>query len=510
MEGNMLKQKLTKHSKHHFLLKLLLLITLGLVLVYISDPGHLKKAQTKSSGNIYQVVLTDQGFRPDRIQIDPGSSVRFTTTLGKYFWPASNPHPTHEIYSGFDSKQPIAPNNSWTFRFDQVGEWRYHDHLIPGLTGLIVVENKNGVASTDACQSISQLSQPQQEDCWQASIDQALSKDGVGAAFQVVKKLYKTEPGFIVDGCHLQAHRLGEAAYGLYLKNPSLDRLKIDASSVSCGYGFFHGFLEHLFRANPDIGQGRQFCRYLIERLSSEVPAIRLNCYHALGHGFVNEPPQPSAWGNPQAMVNLALERCEEVSPSHDVHETNECLQGAFNVLGDWIAAKKYGINPPDNSMWLCPEQKSKPRQMACYYELSMRIKNLHAQDIATIYQTYVKDITDLEAQKLIINNSSAGLIERAMAQSSYNNFVEMCLRLPDQLDLKCVGGILGGIMAQAEPGIEYVKALKTCAEANLSERYRDYCYQRLGESLRRFYSLEKVIQICQKIDQVYRKHCYE
>lgn len=85
------------------------------------------------------VTLTDVGFTPNELTIRKGDSVAFKTTGADLFWPASNLHPSHLIYAAFDPQEPIPPNLVWTFRFDTIGEWQYHDHLAPYFTGVITV-----------------------------------------------------------------------------------------------------------------------------------------------------------------------------------------------------------------------------------------------------------------------------------------------------------------------------------------------------------------------------------
>lgn len=85
------------------------------------------------------ITLTPEGFSPAEITIARGDTVTFRTTTGKRFWPASNLHPSHAIYSDFDPKEPVAPDDTWSFTFDRAGEWRFHDHLAPYFTGTITV-----------------------------------------------------------------------------------------------------------------------------------------------------------------------------------------------------------------------------------------------------------------------------------------------------------------------------------------------------------------------------------
>lgn len=85
------------------------------------------------------ITLTENGFEPEQIAIKKGNTVQFKTTRETYFWPASNLHPTHELYAAFDPQEPIAPEDTWNFTFDELGQWQFHDHLAPYYTGTITV-----------------------------------------------------------------------------------------------------------------------------------------------------------------------------------------------------------------------------------------------------------------------------------------------------------------------------------------------------------------------------------
>ena len=105
--------------------------------VYIYLPGELWRFKP---GKEYTIALTDDGFLAQEITIEQGDSVKFITTRGKEFWPTSNLHPSHAIYPEFDPHGPILPDGSWSFRFDRIGEWHYHDHVRSYFTGTIYVE----------------------------------------------------------------------------------------------------------------------------------------------------------------------------------------------------------------------------------------------------------------------------------------------------------------------------------------------------------------------------------
>lgn len=105
------------------------------------DPpdGESNQPAVEPTGVVHEIVLTEDGFDPANIEIGLGDEIVFTTTRDELFWPASNVHPTHRLYPAFDPEEPIDSDASWSFVFDQTGEWRFHDHLSPIFTGVITV-----------------------------------------------------------------------------------------------------------------------------------------------------------------------------------------------------------------------------------------------------------------------------------------------------------------------------------------------------------------------------------
>jgi hypothetical protein len=62
-----------------------------------------------------------------------GGTVIFT---GSNLWIASDPHPTHTDLSGFDA---LGARSSYSYTFNQTGEWGFHNHLRATDTGTIIV-----------------------------------------------------------------------------------------------------------------------------------------------------------------------------------------------------------------------------------------------------------------------------------------------------------------------------------------------------------------------------------
>jgi plastocyanin len=101
------------------------------------------------------IQMSGTGFSPSSLSVKKGDKVKFMNVGSKDIWPATAIHPTHEVYPGsdiskcfsgedtssiFDSCGGVAPGSSYSFTFNEVGEWGYHDHMSAGVRGKIIVE----------------------------------------------------------------------------------------------------------------------------------------------------------------------------------------------------------------------------------------------------------------------------------------------------------------------------------------------------------------------------------
>ncbi len=279
-------------------------------------------------------VLREDGWHPRTLLVPVGQQVTFVNRSSHAFWPASNSHPQHDLYAEFDSGHAIQPGQSWSFVFDRPGKWGFHDHLRSFYTGIITVGKD--AASYDCAAHLATESVAAKRDCWNEKLAEELELHGAKAAFVLFARFYSSDPDFTKVGCHLVAHALGDAAYGEYLASgKKLSALQFPPESVYCGYGYYHGILEHMIRDTPDYAKAASFCEWIIKEHGSDLPRIRLNCYHAIGHGFIPEPTDAEQWGNVKVMTAPAIAACKNI-PADDARQ--ECFQGAFNVISDWMA----------------------------------------------------------------------------------------------------------------------------------------------------------------------------
>ena len=78
------------------------------------------------TGTTHIVEISEDGFSPNLTEILAGDSIEFVNTGELDHWPASNAHPTHQLYADFDARRPILPEGSWTFTFECMSRVQSH------------------------------------------------------------------------------------------------------------------------------------------------------------------------------------------------------------------------------------------------------------------------------------------------------------------------------------------------------------------------------------------------
>lgn len=110
--------------------------------VTYGEVGKGRAPQTSSAVTQDQTVVTysDEGFSPSILHVKAGTAVTFQNESSRPMWVASNPHPSHTGYPGFDAQNAYGQGSIYLFIFNRVGTWGYHNHMNPSDTGTIVVD----------------------------------------------------------------------------------------------------------------------------------------------------------------------------------------------------------------------------------------------------------------------------------------------------------------------------------------------------------------------------------
>ncbi|RJQ34322.1 hypothetical protein C4556_02870 [Candidatus Parcubacteria bacterium] len=94
------------------------------------------------------ITYNGTSFSPGEVTIKKGGTVTWNGTGN--MWVASAQHPTHTVYAGTSLQEhcpsgsaeafdQCATGNSYSFTFDKVGTWFYHDHINASAFGSVVV-----------------------------------------------------------------------------------------------------------------------------------------------------------------------------------------------------------------------------------------------------------------------------------------------------------------------------------------------------------------------------------
>ena len=89
------------------------------------------------------VTYSDSGFSPQSVTVKSGENITWVNDSNSTVQVGSANHPTHTInqqITGDEFVIELAPGESETVQLTKTGNWGYHDHLKPGMTGSITVE----------------------------------------------------------------------------------------------------------------------------------------------------------------------------------------------------------------------------------------------------------------------------------------------------------------------------------------------------------------------------------
>jgi plastocyanin len=246
-------------------------------------------------------------FAPARVEILTGQSVRFDNASESAVRPASHIHPTHAIYPDFDPERPIPAGESWTFRFERAGYWRYHNHLDAAQTGLVVVLGSGSEEEALPLRVVSEhVTFEPMPRIPETAAHALLVDDSLLHAFaatygpgQIVAVLAEAGARAGVD-CHERAHMLGHHAYRHF------GAVALAAAGHECHSGAYHGATEAMFQERGTLSLERDVGA-LCDAMTNTF--FRHQCVHGVGHGLM-------AWTSYE--LHAALELCDRVGRPPD------------------------------------------------------------------------------------------------------------------------------------------------------------------------------------------------
>lgn len=436
-------------------------------------------SQKGSSSTTYEIKLDDNGFHPSEMSIKKGDKVNFVNQRSEPFWPASNPHPIHDIYSEFDAGQPIPARGEWSFIFDKDGVFRYHDHLAVSFSGTITVGN--GSAMSDAQNR-------------EMEFVETLKTVGVAAGF----KLFEDLAGRYPAECHQYAHDLGSYAFEAHFRG---EKFEISSVASACEYGFWHGFMAKMIETE-DFGKAREFCESLTADTAKLASALQINCFHGVGIGLIADPPDPKFWGKSPLLAQSVLAYCDDLGETRD---QQSCYSGVFHAVVQMMREKQHLPDlDPQEPFALCFAQAEKYRP-ECFFQIAPHLAFVTERDLPLTFQL-LKQIPDAESFK---NASMIALINFVdQKKSDHADFLKQCLGAGPELASQCIPALMNSFFSSAAADEAYGKGLALCRGGKLDGNMHSACFAELVESSRRFYNDEKMQEICADLKKDYSQAC--
>jgi len=320
-----------------------------------------------------------EGFVPKRLDVEPGTQVRFHNASGEAFWPASNIHPTHAILPELDSHEEVPPGETWAFTFRTRGYWRFHNHLAPEFGGLVVVRGREGDPASAGSNPL-RLTMPEVPFETPGTIDprdyvNLFQDDATLVTFirrygpEHTVRLLKEGERFIDVDCHQRAHDLGRAAF------QEFGASAFALSGHECHAGAFHGATEALFASRGIVNLEEDVATICA---AADSPFFRHQCVHGVGHGLM-------AWTTYE--IHDALRLCDEMPTEPD---QASCHSGVFmeNVVGGLTGVMDHKTQylRDDDPHYPCTvvEERYVP---GCYFYQTSHMLNVFDRDFSQVAQ---------------------------------------------------------------------------------------------------------------------------
>lgn len=494
-----IKNLLSKNPVLHISIASVIALACTASIVYLYRHDNIRASTT------HEIKLTEDGFSPQTITITKGDTITFTTARDKPFWPASDLHPTHTIYPEFDPRKPIDPDKSWSFRFDRVGEWRFHDHLSPLFRGVITVRDSLvGIRFIEEnIRSAKKCTDPilgNKTRCWQDAFSQALDQQGIDAVFQVFSSLYDADADFR-QNCHGITHTIGQQAYKKFKNH---EYVGSSPKTSYCGYGFYHGFMEALVHNGANFADAREFCVLINKQLAQQTNAWT-PCLHGIGHGVI-DGSDSTAWGNTEDFIRPGLALCEKLGT--DNYEKDVCASGVFNSLANFYGDSKYRLSlDKQDPLAICRKQDQSYFKAACYEEMNTLLMGLANEDFRHAAR-FIEAMPERAYQARAIDALATYAVHFALVKNKYESAAQTCRALQPQLRAPCIAGLAAGFMEFGVPEKEYIQALAVCDNSSTTSDEKKECFGRVLWLTSLRYPAEKQTTICASVEKAYRQHC--
>ena len=486
------------------------------------------------------ISIIQDGFIEPNQTITAGSYICFINNDAVDHWPASNVHPTHDDYPEFDPQKPISPGDSWAFHFDKSGRWEFHDHLFPGMTGVIEVQKTPSKFSISGIvQSFKKMfalfSSLFKKDSYIASTtkndtsniikkkssepEEALPNTA-GIKTEFIPPPKKMPNGFIenfknaCEGnnsiCFIGEMRNITKEYGPMGTSELVMRLKqtgvisphVDEHQLShqigrqtaesfginsesfllCPMSLFnggcqHGFFEHVLGQTESSKEAADLiCKALDPEKYSSKDIFY--CYHGVGHGVM----MAKAYD-----LTASLSVCDSLG---EPYATDGCWQGVFmeNTNGALTGNSRKDVFSFSDPLLPCSSLEKKYRH-ECYINHAGWLMQVHGNSIKKASHECLnaddknKSVC-LQSLGLMVTNPSwqPNILETPKSASHEEKAWTLCTHFPDGYERECVIGAIDNIANFDQ--LDTKRASRFCLLVD--KKLQNVCYKTVGANIQR------------------------
>jgi hypothetical protein len=330
--------------------------------------------------------------------------------------------------------------------------------------------------------------------CWKSQFEETLESKGVKAGFGLLNNLYTNDPEF-ASSCHDYTHLIGESAYKEYAEGKKVD---IGSQPSWCGYGFYHGFIISLFKDGKGKAEAVEFCR-------STDKTSGLDCFHGMGHGFVDfNSDQLKSVNDIQIVISQGLSLCRDVT--EDESELVRCKDGVFHSIFDVAVGEAELLSilvPKNDPFFYCKKQDIHNRSV-CLGAMSTVIMAVSKNDFLVALDLVSRSLNHEDAALVIRQMSGYEAYRSLKNEGDLNSDVIACKGLVGILKNECLKGLVEGVADFGEPGREEYGVIDFCNNRNLGLDEKDFCFRHAVEYFGGYFGEEKRGLLCNLIDNKY------
>jgi len=488
-----------------------------------------------AEANTTVILMHDDRYEPPDVNITVSDTIEFQNVGTESRWPATNIHPTHRGYPNsdiedcaqedtslmFDACRNIEPGQSYSFTFLEPGAWRYHDHLMPSISGTITLHDAPETEVDDEGSWLIKMwnklktffthffeksTQTQTGEVHQSEealretvvLDIAVDDSSIftdhDALYAYIKKFGAeqslTQLQAITGSqvtCHDAAHIVGRYAYELSGTEA------FSHCSMLCQSGCYHGAVEAYFREHGTTDLANSMNTLCADITNS---FILHQCHHGIGHGLM-------AWSNYELFA--ALEGCDLIT---DNAAQRSCFTGVFMENYGQSMANFIGI--PGHTTEYLSEDPHFPcnivaakYQADCYFSQTDQMMKLAKYDVATVEEN-CNELSDTFLRSMCFR--SLGRTIAGIYHDVPKDTYQACWIVSNVDDREnCLTGVIDNSFWDKTGATE----ARVLCETMLLPKEKNLCYGKIfNAALMVMDNLDEQLAFCETIDTAYRGQC--